>query len=320
VFKINSQRELMNLDDLPMSARNLTQKYRERRLYFRGDWRPIECTISSRGCPYKCKFCGTWKIYNGKYRYRNPELIADELERIPEPYVCFNDDNTLDHTKNAFMLAEIIKHRGISKVYEVYGRADTIVDHPELIEKWREIGMELLLVGLEACDNSTLGAMNKKTTIEINEKAIEICHSNGVEIASYLIVDPRFERDDFRRLSDFVARNNLSHPVFTILSPFPGTDFYYEVKKDLITDSFEIYDFFHTVLQTTLPLDEFYEEFLNLYRTAYPTKKFIKAIFQRKAILSPRMLTMNFKIRKRMTALRSHHDVMKQNPQMAISE
>jgi methyltransferase len=317
IFKTNPRRELMNLDRLPMPARGLTQKYRDRRLYFRADWRPIDCTISSRGCPYKCTFCGVWKIYDGKYRYRDSESIADELETITEPYVCFNDDNTLDHTGNAFMLAETIKQRSISKKYEVYGRSDTIVRYPELVEKWREIGMELLLVGLEACDNRTLIAMNKRTTTEINQKAIEICHNNGVEIAAYLIVDPGFDRDDFKRLSDFVTLNNLSHPVFTILSPFPGTDLYNKVKKDLITESFEIYDFFHTVLSTKLPLDEFYEEFLGLYSRAYPAKKFIKAIFQRKAVLSPRMLAMNFKIRKRMSALRGHHYLIKADQALA---
>ena len=57
-----------------------------------------------------------------------------------------------------------------------------------------------------------------------------------------------------------------------------------------------------------LPLDEFYEEFLNLYRCAYPTKDFIKAVFQRKAVLTPGLIIKNYKFRKRMQALRSHHD------------
>jgi hypothetical protein len=49
-----------------------------------------------------------------------------------------------------------MKDRGIRKRYELYGRVDTIVRRPDLIEKWRDIGMELLLVGLEACDNQAL--------------------------------------------------------------------------------------------------------------------------------------------------------------------
>jgi radical SAM superfamily enzyme YgiQ (UPF0313 family) len=153
--------------------------------------------------------------------------------------------------------------------------------------------------------------MRKRTTTEMNRRAIEICRSNGVELAAYLIVDPAFDHEDFRRLSEYVERNNLTHPVFTILSPFPGTDLYNMVKETLITESFELIDFFHTVLPTTLPLDEFYEEFLTLYRRAYPFKKFIKSILRRRAVLSPNMIATNLKLRKRLASLRSHHNLVK---------
>jgi len=311
-LRINPSRELMDLNKFPTAARNLTKHNRDKRLYFRGNWRPLDCTITSRGCPNKCTFCGLWKINRGKYRARAPHLIADELEVITSPNVMFIDDNTLDHVENAFALAEEIKRRGIKKRYELYGRVDTVVRHPDLVEKWRDVGMELLLLGLEAYNDKALLEMRKRTTTEMNRRAIEICHTNKVEIAAYLIVDPAFDREDFRRLSEYVEENNLTHPVFTILSPFPGTDLYNMVKDTLITEGFELMDFFHTVLPTKLPLDEFYEEFLGLYRRAYPFRNFLKAIAQGKPVLSPRMILMNFKARKGMASLRSHHYLVKE--------
>ncbi len=310
-FRINQDRELMDLDKLPIPARNLTKPYRDKRLYFRGNWRPLDCTITSRGCPNRCTFCGLWKINRGKYRARSPRLIAEELESITAPNIKFADDNTFDNVKNASNLADEIKRRGIKKRYELYGRVDTVVRRPDLVEKWRDVGMELLLLGLEACNDEALKEMRKRTTTEMNKRAIEICNANGVEVAAYLIVDPAFDHEDFRRLSEYVERNNLTHPVFTILSPFPGTDLYNTVKEKLITEGFELIDFFHTVLPTKLPLDEFYEEFLGLYRRAYPLKNFIKAIFQRKAALSPSTISMNLDIRKRMASLRNHHNLVR---------
>ena len=76
-----------------------------------------------------------------------------------------------------------------------------------------------------------------------------------------------------------MEEKNLTRPVLTILSAFPGTDLYNMVKDTLIAEGFELMDFFHTVLPK-LQLDEFYEEFLGLSRRAYPFKNFIKAIFQ----------------------------------------
>jgi len=306
-FQVNRNRELMDLDRLPIPARRLSQSHRDKGLYFRGNWRPLDCAITSRGCPNKCTFCGLWKINRGKYRARSPSLIVDEIESIDAPNIKFTDDNTLDHVDNALALADEIERSGIKKKYELYGRVDTVVRHPDLVRKWRRVGMELLLLGLEACNDQALITMRKKTTTEMNRRAIEICHANGVEVAAYLIVDPAFDHGDFRRLSEYVEENDLTHPVFTILSPFPGTDLYDLVKGTLITDGFELIDFFHTVLPTKLPLDEFYEEFLGLYRRAYPLTKFIKSIAKGKAFLSPRTISMNLKFRKRLASLRNHH-------------
>ena len=61
----------------------------------------------------------------------------------------------------------------------------------------------------------------------------------------------------------------LTHPVFTILVPFPGTDLYEQIKDKLITKNYEHFDFFHTVLPTKLPVKEFYTNYLNLYKNAY---------------------------------------------------
>jgi radical SAM superfamily enzyme YgiQ (UPF0313 family) len=310
-FRVNQDRELIDLDRFPTADRSLTQAHRDKGLYFRGNWRPLDCTITSRGCPNKCTFCGLWKINRGKYRARAPHLIADELEAITAPNVMFIDDNTLDHAGNTSALADEIKRRGIKKRYELYGRVDTVVRRPDLVEKWRDVGMELLLLGLESCSDQTLKRMGKKTTTNMNRRAIEICHTNGVEVAAYLIVDPAFDHEDFRRLSEYVEENNLTHPVFTILIPFPGTDLYNRVKETLITDGFELMDFFHTVLPTKLSLDEFYEEFLGLYRRAYPFSKFIKSIVQRKAALSLSTILMNLKMRKRMASLRNHHRMVR---------
>ncbi len=313
-FRINRDRELMNLNKFPVPARNLTKLNRDKRLYFRGNWRPLDCTITSRGCPNKCTFCGLWKINRGKYRARPPQLVANEIEGITARNIMIIDDNTLDHVENTSALADELKRRGIKKSYELYGRVDTVVRHPELVEKWRDLGMELLLLGLEACNDKALREMRKNTTSEMNRRAIEICHATGVEVAAYLIVDPAFDHEDFRRLSEYVAENNLTHPVFTILIPFPGTDLYNAVKDTLITEGFELMDFFHTVLPTKLPLEEFYEEFLGLYRRAYPFKNFIRAIAQGKPVLSPRTILMNLKMRKRMALLRNHHHQVRGRP------
>jgi radical SAM superfamily enzyme YgiQ (UPF0313 family) len=43
------------------------------------------------------------------------------------------------------------------------------VKHPDLIAKWREIGLIQVFVGFEAIDSRILDEMNKRNTVENND-------------------------------------------------------------------------------------------------------------------------------------------------------
>jgi len=258
---------ISDLDSLPFPNRMLTKKYRDN--YFRGLWKPTASIYSSRGCPFKCDFCAMWKIFNGKFRTRSAKRFVDELETISEKFVNFTDDNSLQNISYAREIYNEIKKRNIKKTYKLYGRSDTIVKHPEIVEEWKSIGMELLLIGLESFNDDYLKARNKNNTAKNNEEAIKILHKNGVEVIAYFLVDPNFTEKDFNDLSNYVENLNLKHSIFTILTPFPGTELYEKRYYEMTTHNYELLDVFHAVLPTKLPLREFYINFINLYKKAY---------------------------------------------------
>jgi radical SAM superfamily enzyme YgiQ (UPF0313 family) len=265
------EREWMsNLDEIPFPARNLTEKHRDR--YFRASWRPIASMMTSQGCPFRCNFCALWKITKGKYKTRSPESVVNELINIKEGYIDFADDNTLHDVKRAERIYEFIKEQKIQKKYKTYARSDTIVKHPEIIEKWKEIGMDLIFIGLESFRDSELEALNKHNTVRNNEEAIHILQENEVEIVASFIVNPNYTKEDFEALADYVEKMNLRQPVFTVLTPLPGTDLFEQRRNELITDNYELFDFVHSVLPTKLPLKEFYRYFAELYRKCYSSE------------------------------------------------
>jgi hypothetical protein len=71
-----------------------------------------------------------------------------------------------------------------------------------------------------------------------------------------------------------VRRLKLSSPVFTVLTPLPGTVLFEELKERLSTVNYELFDLLHSVIPTSLSPDEFYKELADLYREAYPLTKF----------------------------------------------
>ncbi len=198
-----SEREIStSLNETSFPARDLTKSYRDK--YFRGTWRPVASIMTSRGCPYRCNFCSVWKYEQGKYRVRSPEDVVNELMNIEETYISICDDNCLQDIKRAERIYKIVKERNIKKIYKLISRSDTIVRHPDIIEKWKEIGMELMLIGIESFRDEELEAMNKRSSVYINEEAIRILHENDVTVVAQIIVNPNYTKEDFDALAGYV--------------------------------------------------------------------------------------------------------------------
>ncbi len=262
------ERELSpDLDGFPFPARHLTRKYRTS--YFRGTWRPVAALMTSRGCPFRCNFCAVWKHEQGKYRIRSAENIVAELEIIEEPYVSVCDDNFLQNIRRAEKLYQLIKERGIKKTFKLIARSDTIVKHPDIIEKWKEIGTQLVLIGIESIRDEELQGFNKQNTVTNNNEAIRILHKNGIEVIAQFIIKPDYTEDDFEALSKYAEKMKLKHPLFSVLTPLPGTDLFFDRYNEFTTYNYEFFDFVHSILPTKLPRKKFYKCLGRLYKKLY---------------------------------------------------
>ena len=255
-----------DLDSFPFPARSLTTDYRKS--YF-SEWRkPLATIRTSQGCPYRCNFCALWKLNGGRYLTRKPEKIVEELSGIKEKFIFFADDESLIDTVRMSRLANLIKVSGIRKKYFIYGRSDTIVRHPEVIEQWKEIGLERIFIGLEFFRDKDLEDVRKKSSTKDNEEAVKILQNLDISIFGSFIIRPDFTRDDFREFKKYCRSLRLHLPVFSVLTPLPGTDYFEEVKDKLITHNYDYFDLLHSLQETRLPLKEFYEEFYQLYKNS----------------------------------------------------
>ncbi len=262
------------LDALPFPRRDLTANYRKS--YFSEWMRPLASIRTSKGCLFRCKFCALWKLTEGRYLTRKPERIVEELGTIEEKCVFFADDESLLDTERMAALAERIQRAGIRKRYFLYGRSDTVAKHPGLVEKWKTIGLERVFVGLEFFRDSDLKLIRKGSTAENNGKAVKILKNLGIEVFPTFIVRPEFGRKDFEDLRKYCLDLDLDFVGFPVLTPLPGTELYHEVKDRLISTNYDYFDFFHTVMPTTLPMKDFYRELTTLYKTSRSLKNRIK--------------------------------------------
>jgi len=258
---------ITSLDHLPMPRRDLTQEYRKS--YFHLVWRPTALIVSSAGCTYQCNFCPCPVLTQRRFLKRSPELVLKELSQIEEKYIYAGDDNFFFDYQHALRICELIKDAGIKKQYYILSRVDEINRHPDIVEKWAEIGLKKVFLGLESFRDEELKSLNKRCSVKKNNQAIEILHRNNVDPLGAFIIQPYYRKEDFDAILSYMDQMKIYYHEFTILTPFPGTQFYDKVEDKLLFTDNRLLDLTHSALPTELSSQEFYRLYSRLYRKAH---------------------------------------------------
>jgi len=264
VRRVNGKREqTANLDELPAPDRALIAKYQGR--YFFTGIRPMASIYTSRGCSFDCNFCAIWEFYERRTRFLSAQKIVDQMEACAEPFIFVLDDNFLTNKRRATELCEELEKRNVQKYWLTQGRTDFAADHPELMKRLAKNGLVMVLSGFESNDDDSLAALRKKSSWEKNQRANEILRDNGIFSTGVFMVRADWTHEQFEQLYEYVRSLQIAMPLFTILTPLPGTQLHRAYQHQLLTTDHRLFDLLHAVLPTRLPRDEFYREFSRSY-------------------------------------------------------
>jgi radical SAM superfamily enzyme YgiQ (UPF0313 family) len=264
IRRVNGKREqTANLDELPAPNRNLIKKYQGR--YFFTGIRPMASIYTSRGCSFDCNFCAIWEFYERRTRFLSAKKIVDQMEACDEPFIFVLDDNFLTNKRRATELCDELEKRSVKKFWLTQGRTDFAADHPELMKRLAKNGLVMVLSGFESNDDDNLAALRKKSSWQKNLKANEVMRENGIFSTGVFMVRADWTHEQFEQLYDYVRSLQIAMPLFTILTPLPGTQLYRAYKDKLLTTDHRLFDLLHAVLPTRLPREEFYREFARSY-------------------------------------------------------
>lgn len=282
VYKTSAIPPIENIDQLPFPRRDLVDHLKHKYYYI--FHQPMATMKTTWGCWYKCNFCFTWTITEGQVFSRSPESIADELEQIEQEDVYIVDDIFLINPKRLRRLKALLIERNIKKKFLVYGRADFIAQHEDIIKEWAEIGLSAVLIGLEASTNSELDSMDKQSSVDYNREAIAVLTRNGVDTYGSLIPHPDYTQKEWQRLFDFIEETGLYYLNVSPLTPLPGTPVF-ESWQDKITvprKAHGLWDLSHVLVPTKVTLKEFYKGLLWLYAKSCIDLKRAKKLSLRK--------------------------------------
>ncbi len=227
---------------------------------------PSTYLFTSLGCQHRCTFCSIWKQFGGCFFQRDLESIITELKQIDDyDVVRFADANTVVNVAFIDKLFDRIAEEGIHKEFIMDIRFDTAAENPRLIEKLAKGGLKVVICGFESFREEELKRYRKGSSAHLIEQAIDVFHENGVNLRGNYVVPNDYNHDDFEALAEYAASHRVVYAGYTILTPMPGTDYYDEMKSQIIDRDLRKYNFFNCVLPTKMPLEEYYQHVGSLW-------------------------------------------------------
>jgi radical SAM superfamily enzyme YgiQ (UPF0313 family) len=232
---------IKNIDNIPFPSRDLLPMH----LYkFNG----VKYTtmLTSRGCPFKCSFCSSSRLFGGYWRGRSPENVLEEMKTVYEEYgirnIEFMDDTfTLNQERAEKICDEIIK-QGWDISWGASSRVDTL--SKRLVEKMKKAGCWILFLGIESGSQKILDAIGKRITLEQVKKAVKILKDAGIQVlGSFIIGFLQDTKETIKETIKFAKSLNLDYAEFSILTPYPGTPIFDYAKKNnmLLTENWSKY-------------------------------------------------------------------------------
>lgn len=209
----------------------------------------------SRGCPYPCTYCGQ-SIFWQKWRHRNPQLMADEIEMLHRKYgievVNFADENPSSNPKawRAFLEALVAKNLKLILVGSI--RADNIVRDAAFLHLYKKAGFERFLLGIENYDEVILEKIKKAGAISKDKEAILLLRQHGIlSMATYVVgFGEERTRDFFNSLRQLLSYDPDQVQLLYV-TPHKWTPYFEEVKdKYIILTDQRKWDYKHQVIAT----------------------------------------------------------------------
>ncbi len=242
---------LENLDLLPLPDWSL---FRPRKFRIGYDfWRfPTALVQASRGCTFQCNYC-PYIILENSTRFRDSEAVVDEIRHGMRRWgfrsFKFRDPLFGLSRKQVFRLAEGIGRLPQKIQFSIETRIELMP--PEVLRVLRRAGLTSITVGIETPDEETLKRYRRDPVREDRQHAfIDACRRLGIRtVAGFMIGFPEDDEESIRRVMWYAQQVNPTFANFNIVTPYPGTEFFEQIKGRIADFDYSHYTVYTPVLK-----------------------------------------------------------------------
>jgi len=198
---------------------------------FDKDIRPVFTISTSRGCPFRCRFCGVknfYPYYTVVSAYRVFERMSELSRRYGVTTFYFREDNFTAHLRRLETFCDLIIESGVNFKWVCESRVRELT--PKMIVKMAHAGCIGLYIGCESGSPRVLENMRKGETRNDFIEKFPILHQHSIGTYTTWIYGTPGETPTDRRLTDELidVLNPTSADRFVYLG-IPRSDYYDEI-------------------------------------------------------------------------------------------
>jgi anaerobic magnesium-protoporphyrin IX monomethyl ester cyclase len=207
----------------------------------------------SRGCPYPCTYCGQ-SLFWKKWRHRNPQLLADEIEMLHNVYgievINFADENPSSNQLAWKEFLEALINKNLKVILVGSIRADNIVRDADFLHLYKRAGFERFLLGIENYNEDVIGKIKKAGTISDDKKAIQLLREHNIlSMATYVVGFGEEKIGDFWFSLKQLIKYDPDQIQLLYVTPHKWTPFFHEMKyKEIVISDQRKWDYKHQVI------------------------------------------------------------------------
>ena len=185
---------------------------------------------TSRGCHQGCTFCAEPLMNGLKFRYRPVDEVVREIDNCGSRIISINDADFFGTAERPKEVMRALIGRGVQWQAGVTSK---LAQDDRMLELAAASGCTLLSIGFESITRSTLTSVHKHVNRpETFASLVEKVHSYGIMVFGLFMFG--FDGDDasvFETTARFNIDADYDACAYSVLTPYPGTLTWYELKK-----------------------------------------------------------------------------------------
>jgi radical SAM superfamily enzyme YgiQ (UPF0313 family) len=223
----NEDRDFIeDLDSLPFPGRDC--------LYNGNGKTDIGAVITSRGCPFRCAYCASPRIWKRKTQFRSVDNVLEELIYLVRKkgvtLIRFQDDTFTLKIDRTMALCE----KMLSKDLNIKWICDTRVDrlNKDILQLMKRAGCVRIKVGVESGSNKILESVDKGISVEKIRSIVRLIKEVGISLTAYFMIGFPGETDeDVRKTIRFAEEIEADYNSLSVIAPYYGTKLYSDLEK-----------------------------------------------------------------------------------------